>query len=58
MSAIDAYRNEYGGFEILQLAQYKEFGPQYIIKSFKNLTNFEFWQYFKVLVSIGKHFIA
>ena len=52
MSAIDAYRNEYGGFEILQLAQYKEFGPQYIIKSFKNLTNFEFWQYFKVLVSI------
>ena len=58
MSAIDAYRNEYGGFEILQLAQYKEFGPQYIIKSFKIFTNFEFSQYFKVLVSMGKLFIT
>ena len=42
MSAKNACRNEYRGFEIEQLAQYKESGPQYIIKSFKNLTNFEF----------------
>ena len=42
MSAIEDCRNEYWGFEIWQLAQYKESGLQYIIKSFKNLTNFEF----------------
>ena len=43
MSAIDACRNEYLGFQIWQLVQYKESGPQYIIKSFKNLTNFEYF---------------
>ena len=42
MSAKNACRNEYRGFEIEQLAQYKASEPQYIIKSFKNLTNFEF----------------
>ena len=34
MSVIDACRNEYWGFEIEKLAQYKASGPQYIIKSF------------------------
>ena len=58
MSAKNACRNEYRGFEIEQLAQYKESGPKYIIKSFKNLTNFEFWQYFKALVSMGNLFIT
>ena len=36
-TAIEACRNEYWGFEIQKLAQYKEAGPKYKNKSLKKL---------------------